>query len=144
MRRMRDLRWWASQQALLRRIRWWVLRRASIRAARVVVPTFKDPSLAYVPPGHFYSPIPGMTDRRAALAALERYPRFLPGINLNAEGQIELLESLRHWYNDLPFSDKADGRLRYHFQNSYYGYADGIIYACLLQELRPKKVIEVG
>ena len=128
---MRDLRAWASNQPLT-------------RAARAVVATFRDPTLSWVPSGHFYSPVPGGADRVAALAALDRYPKSLPGIDLNIEGQMALLERLRHWYGGLPFWDDADARLRYHFANSFYKYADGIIYACLLQELRPNRVVEVG
>lgn len=114
------------------------------RAARSAVRIVRDPALAFVPPGHFYSPIPGRADREAAAAALNQQPRKLPGIDLNDEGQMALLERLRRWYPDVLFSDEADGRYRYHFVNWSYTYADGIIYACLLQELRPARVIEVG
>jgi hypothetical protein len=115
-----------------------------MRAARVAVRTFRDPTLAFVPPGHFYSPVPGRADREAAIAALDWHPTSLPGVDLNTEGQMALLERLRGWYDDLPFSVEADGRHRYRFANPTYSYADGIIYACLLQELRPTRVVEVG
>ena len=128
----------------MRSLRAWASKRALIRAVRAALPALRDPSLAWVPPGHFYSPIPGMADRKAALAALERNPESLPGVDLNTEGQMALLERLAHWYGELPFSNEYDGIHRYHYENQNYSYADGIIYACLLQELRPKRVIEIG
>jgi len=117
---------------------------AVMRAGGAAGRSFRDPTLDHIPAGHFYSPIPGRADREAAITALDRRPASLAAVDLNVEGQMALLERLRRWYEDLPFTDGPDGRHRYQFLNQYYSYGDAIIYACLLQELRPARVVEVG
>jgi methyltransferase family protein len=119
-------------------------RAAVIRAGSAAVRSFRDPTLDYVPPGHFFSPVPGRADREAAIAELDRRLASIPGVELHVDGQMKLLERLARWYEGLPFSDGPDGRHRYHLENPHYSYTDGIVYACLLQELRPARVVEVG
>jgi len=107
------------------------------------VHTVRDPTLAWVPPGHFYSPVAPRADREAAIRSAKESSETLAGIDLNPNGQLAMLERLGHWYDQVPFSDGPD-QYRYHFVNSEFKSADAIIYACLLQELRPRQVIEVG
>jgi hypothetical protein len=104
----------------------------------------RDPILEWVPPGHFYSPIPGRDDREKIAAKQDHFPVSIPAVNLNTEAQIELLERIACWYPKLPFSDNLDGKNRYCYLNPTYSYADAIFYSCMLLDLRPGRVIEVG
>ena len=71
-------------------------------------PRDSNPFLKFVPPGHFYSPIPGDKDiqRRELVAGAIR------DIELNDEAQRRLLLDLSRYYGELPFKDakEPDGR----------------------------------
>ena len=99
----------------------------------------------WVPPGHFYSPLPCIDDikKREDVIFGSKSKSFM-GINLNEEEQISMLESLSEYYGTLPFSGEQKDGYRYYFDNSFFGYADGIILYCFLQKYRPKRIIEVG
>jgi hypothetical protein len=101
------------------------------------------PPEAFVPPGHYYSPIPSAEDveefgRR--VTSLEH----LPGIDLNEEEQLALLEELAKFYPTMPFMDGGAPGHRYRFANSFYSYADAIFLYAMLRHLRPGRLIEVG
>jgi hypothetical protein len=104
----------------------------------------RDPVLEWVPPGHFYSPIPGREDRERVIAKRGEFPSAIPGVDLNTDVQMELVRRLARWYPEVPFSDNQGDRYRYFFANPNYSYADAIFYFCMLLELKPSRVIEVG
>ena len=100
-------------------------------------------SAQFVPPGHFYSPIPSTEDidafsRRALDAA------SLPGIALDEAGQLALLEQLAGFYQSMPFSWQGGPGFRYRFDNPSYSYADGILLYSMLRHLAPRRLIEIG
>jgi hypothetical protein len=68
----------------------------------------------------------------------------IDGINLNIEGQLELLEKFEKHYKVLPFENKKKQGLRYYYENDWYSYCDAIFLSCVLMEFKPKKIIEVG
>lgn len=94
-------------------------------------------------PGGYYSPIPSEED-------IEGYdfkgplPERLPGIDLNDAEQMNLLNSFETFYNELPFTNEKKEGLRYYYKNGYYGPSDAIILYCMIRQLTPKKIIEVG
>jgi hypothetical protein len=94
-------------------------------------------------PGGFYSPIP-------AIEEIKTYnfdsplPKNLPGIDLNSNEQMELLNSFEHFYKELPFTDEKSEGLRYYYDNDSYCYSDAIFLHCMIRHLKPKKLIEVG
>ena len=99
----------------------------------------------WVPPGHFYSPLPCINDiRQRENTIWGDKPKSFLGIDLNEEEQISMLESLSEYYDTLPFSEEQKEGYRYYFNNSFFGFADGIILYCILQKYRPKRIIEVG
>lgn len=100
----------------------------------------------YAPPGHFYSPVTHAGERPMIARRLdERRTRLeLPGIDLDTPGQFNLLRQLGNFYSDLPFTEEPDERNRYHYNQRPYSYADGIIYACMLRQFEPRRIIEVG
>jgi predicted O-methyltransferase YrrM len=99
----------------------------------------------FVPPGHFYSPIPSLAEIEQHQSKIfGTFPKSIPGVELHELEQLQLLETFCHYYQDLPFpSHKTDG-FRYYFENPAYSYSDAIFLHCMLRHLMPKKVIEIG
>jgi hypothetical protein len=97
------------------------------------------------PPGHYYSPIPSRTEVKAKERNIWRaWPRQLPSIALNEEGQVALFEKLKQYYADLPFGDEPKQGLRYQFENDYFSYSDAIVLYCMIRHLKPRRIIEIG
>lgn len=94
-------------------------------------------------PGGFYSPIP-------SLESVKKHdfntplPQSLPGIDLNTDEQLKLLDLFEDFYKELPFSEKKSEGFRYYYENEAYSYSDGILLYCMLRHLKPNKLIEVG
>lgn len=97
------------------------------------------------PPGHFYTPIPSLEEIRLREEQIfGTPPRQIPGIDLNEEEQLQLLDEFKRFYKEQPFSPTKTGELRYYFENGNYGYTDGIFLHCMIRYLQPKRIIEVG
>ncbi len=96
-------------------------------------------------PGHFYSPVPSRHDVREHLAKLEKLTvHELPAIDLNDRGQLDLLDALKPYYVRIPFRAHPAADLLYHFDNPNYAHADGIMLFCMLNHLRPRRLVEIG
>jgi len=93
------------------------------------------------PPGHYYSPIP--TPEEAAACFTWRNTAT-PEIRLDPDRQFERLQTFETFYRDVPFPEKENGRTRYHFDQSYFCYADAIFLYSFLRHVQPKRIIEVG
>jgi hypothetical protein len=99
----------------------------------------------FVPPGHFYSPMPSLDEvRRDEQRIFPPAPRELPGIALNEAWQLAMLEQLQLYYDSQPFSAEKTPNLRYFFKNPYYSYSDAIFLHCMIRYARPRRIIEVG
>ena len=108
------------------------------------MPTGRRARLRF-PPGHFYSPIPSLDDLRQREAAIFRvWPRELPGIDLQVEGQLALLEAFRPYYDEIPFPERETEGFRYYFENTFYSYSDAIFLYCMIRHFRPRRIVEVG
>jgi predicted O-methyltransferase YrrM len=104
-----------------------------------------NPFLTFVPPGHYYSPIPCLDDIKAREAELfGNVSKEISGINLNEERQIDLFRRLSEYYKEQPFEPRKKANLRYFFENASFGYADAIILYCMLRFAQPKRVVEIG
>lgn len=101
--------------------------------------------MRFVPPGHFFSPIPSLDEiRKDESRIFENVPRDIIGVELHEAEQLTLLEELARSYKEMPFqSHKVEG-LRYYFENPAYSYSDAIILHCMIRYLKPKRIIEVG
>jgi hypothetical protein len=114
----------------------------------VIAPTPEpDPIAApmWVPPGHFFSPVPSAGDVEASRARIERAPpASIPGIDLRLDDQLALLERFRGFYDDQPFPAERADTTRYWFENPSFGYADALVLYSMLRYLEPNHVIEVG
>jgi predicted O-methyltransferase YrrM len=104
-----------------------------------------NPFLTFAGPGHFYSPIPD-------LDAVDRYGAVLfdptvtdiPGIDLQTQSQVALLESFRTYQPDMPFTDEPTPGLRYYFSNPYFSYGDAIVLYSMLRHRQPRRIVEIG
>jgi hypothetical protein len=97
----------------------------------------------YVAPGHFYSPIPSAEDVDRALAA-QQLPASLWGIDLCEAEQMRLLQRLAKFYPEIPFPNDRSKRFRFAFDNPSYSWCDAIILFCMMRDLQPRRIIEVG
>jgi predicted O-methyltransferase YrrM len=101
--------------------------------------------LRRINPGHYTSPIPSLDAvRRDGARIFDRSLRELPGIDLNVDGQLRLLDELKRFYAELPFKDEATDQARYSFNNGSYSYSDAIFLYGMIRFARPKRIIEVG
>lgn len=91
---------------------------------------------------HFYSPFPVLADIKNH--DFHVLPEEIPGIDLNTQGQLELLNNFESSYKELPFKDEKTEGLRYYFVNGGYCHSDAIFLYCVLRYLQPQKIIEVG
>jgi len=102
-------------------------------------------AVQFYEPGHFYSPIPSKLDVREHLAKLETQSAHeLPAIELNDRGQLDLLDALKPYYGRIPFQAQPLEGLLYHFDNPNYPYTDGMMLFCMLNHVRPRRLIEIG
>ena len=105
----------------------------------------KNTYMTWVPPGHYYSPIPYLEEIKLKYKdTLDTIPRDLPGINLNESAQVDLFHKFIKYYHELPFDAYKKEGLRYFFENPAYSYSDAIILYCMIRYAQPKKIIEVG
>jgi predicted O-methyltransferase YrrM len=96
------------------------------------------------PPGHFYSPLPSISEVRENEESIFRTPRELPAVDLNEEEQLQLFEIFKEYYKDLPFKDEQTDGLRYYFNNPNYSYSDAICLYAMIRHAKPRRVIEIG
>ena len=95
----------------------------------------------YVPPGHFCSPIPSIEDiERAITAGSASYS----GIDLREDQQLDLLGKLSRYYAEIPFPAHKNERFRFAFHNPSYSWCDAIILFCMIRELKPRRIVEIG
>jgi hypothetical protein len=96
-------------------------------------------------PGHFYSPLPDLPQLRAnARSVFDRSISGLPGIALNVNRQMQLLDTFSENYGEIAFPDRSSKGFRYFFDNSFFSYGDGIVLYCFLRQFKPKRVVEIG
>lgn len=99
----------------------------------------------FVPPGHFYSPIPSLDEIMQNEEKIFRInSKYLPGIDLNEEEQLRLFKEFKTYYKDLQFKENKVDNLRYFYENPSYSYSDAIFLYCMIRHLKPRRIIEVG
>jgi len=115
---------------------------ARVKAAHPAM--FPNGEPLWMPPGHFYSPIPAEPVIRANEEEIFRIPAGVRGVDLHEPQQLDLLRRFAGLYQDQPFtSEKVSGR-RYMFENPNYSYGDAVVLYCMMRHLSPKRIVEVG
>lgn len=96
-------------------------------------------------PGHYYSPIPSLEDIKSREESIfNKTPTQIPGIDLNLEEQISLLNKFETYYKVQPFSEEQNGSLRYYFNNPFFEHSDALTLNFMINHLKPKRILEVG
>jgi hypothetical protein len=98
----------------------------------------------WVPPGHFYSPIANLDDLAARADRVFDFNAPVAGIDFHFEDQRRLFEKLAGHAARVPMPEHAQPGLRYHWGNDQFGPGDALIFAAMLLEHRPRRVIEIG
>lgn len=97
------------------------------------------------PAGHFYSALPSLHElQRDEKRIWGPARKELPGIDLRAAEQWQLVEELFAYYEEIPWSASPTPGLRYHFYNDFFAYSDGIFLYSILRKLAPARIIEAG
>jgi len=97
------------------------------------------------PSGHYHSPLPCLNEIKTNEKRIfGEVGSILPGIDLNEERQLALLERFAKYYQELPFRRQKTRDLRYFYENRFYSYSDAIVLFCMMRLLKPKRIIEVG
>lgn len=98
----------------------------------------------FVPPGHFYSPIPVPSDVADEADARVRETTEIPGVDLRTDAQLErarrFFEFLRHY--DPPAERGASQR--YHHANDFYPFGDAAALSFMVATHRPARAVEIG
>lgn len=95
--------------------------------------------------GHYYSPVPLLAElQRDAARIFDRTRRPIRGVDLNEAEQLETLHQFAAFYHEQPFAEAPQARLRYYFDNYWYGRADGLFLYSMMRLARPRRVIEIG
>lgn len=96
----------------------------------------------FVPPGHFYSPIPSIENVKMKEAEIYgNTPSEIQGIDLNVINQLDLFEKFIEYYKELPFTPQKKENLRYYFENPNYSYSDAIILYSMIRQLKPNRIL---
>ena len=101
-------------------------------------------TILYSPPGHFYSPLPDLSEVKDGEPIDVSSCAELPGVDLQVDRQLILLNEFSHFYGDVPFPETYVEGQRYYYQNNYYGAGDAIILYCMIRRFRPANIIEIG
>jgi predicted O-methyltransferase YrrM len=97
------------------------------------------------PRGHFYSPLPSLSEVSAKSDSIFRPDVKLDaGINLRDEEQVALLRKLAEFTRHMSFPIEATPSRRYHAGNSFFGLGSAYLTAAMILDLRPKRIIEIG
>jgi predicted O-methyltransferase YrrM len=98
----------------------------------------------FVPPGHFYSPVVDPAQIRAAAARVFDRTRAVRGIDLREAAQLAFVDAIARHTAGLDFPDERGPAHRYFYRNGAFSYGDANVFAAMLQEYRPRRLIEVG
>ena len=104
-----------------------------------------EPYFKSIPPGHFYSALPDMTEvSRRSGTIFGQLPVRLPGLNLNESRQRELLETFKNYYSFLPFERSENPESRFYRPNGSFPFQDAFSLYAMIRQMKPKRIIEVG
>jgi predicted O-methyltransferase YrrM len=120
-----------------------LLRAAYIADRRALFSALEERGL-HVTPVHFYMPIP---DTRALPPSLWEHESELPGLDLNADAQLELVRNVfpryRSEYSRIP-SEPTDSEQDFYLDNTMFGGMDALILYCMIRHFEPSLVLEIG
>jgi hypothetical protein len=108
------------------------------------VPATVAPFISLYPPGHFYSPVPDLSEIEAHASRLFAPARELPGVELRVQEQLKLFCALAALAREAPLPKVPGTAARYGVDNPNYGIGDASMLQAMLRHLRPSRYLEVG
>jgi predicted O-methyltransferase YrrM len=108
------------------------------------IDNIKDTYQSWVPPGHYYSPIPSVKELQENKSKIYDSSKTISAIDLNADYQVSLLNDFQKFYNDLDFTYENLGKNRYYYNNPSFKEPDGIILYSIIRQMKPNRIIEIG
>jgi predicted O-methyltransferase YrrM len=103
-----------------------------------------NPFLLAWEPGHFYSPLPSIQNIQAREDKIFAVPRTIPGVSLNEDSQVRLLNELTRYYSDQPFQEQKSRTRRYYFDNPNFRHGEAVFLYCMIRHFKPKRIVEIG
>lgn len=105
----------------------------------------RGPYFRWVSPGHYYSPLPDMSElARREAQIFGAQPREFAGIDLHAEEQVRLLTAFAPYYSHRPFDRAQNPKSRYFWPNQSFPFQDAFVLYAFLRHFQPSHVVEVG
>lgn len=89
---------------------------------------------------HYYEPL---IDFSLLIQPLDQH-RFLPGIDMNTDGQLALLQQFRFGEELRPFTAPRKDDLTYSFGNGFFDSGDAEFLYSLVRLKKPRRVVEIG
>jgi hypothetical protein len=114
------------------------------------VNNFKDKLLRFVhksiyKPGHYYSAVPNPKDIQFRKEKIFNSIPNLKGIKINESEQIEFLQNNTKNLNKFLYKESlTNQKFRYHFPNNMFGKGDALSLFLIIENFRPKRIIEIG
>jgi Methyltransferase domain len=105
------------------------------------------PPQTFFAPGHFHSPIVDPADPQVAKVCQAFASSEIPGgedLAIDEDLILDTLQRIGAHYGKVAFPETKQDGFRYYYQNPMYSYGDAIVLSCMLMELRPKRLVEVG
>jgi hypothetical protein len=102
-------------------------------------------SRQFVPPGHYYSPIPDLDEvQKYRNRLFDRIQSTVDEVDLQADQQLKMLDQMEQFYKEIPFATQKTLPYRYFYNNPSFAYGDAITLYSMLRIIKPHKYIEVG
>lgn len=99
----------------------------------------------FAPAGHFYSPIPAFDEIKSDEQWIfGNAVNTVGGVEFNGEDQLKLVKRFVGYYENMPFQAEKKEGLRYYFKNPAFSYSDAIFLHCMIRDLKPNRIIEIG
>ncbi len=96
-------------------------------------------------PGHYYSPLPDLDDIEKNQSRLfNSKGRECPGIVIDAESQIKLIQSFKRYAADFEIPEDKIETNRYFSNNELFCRSDAFVLYCMMRHYTPARIIEVG
>lgn len=95
-------------------------------------------------PGHYQSPIPSLSQIQADRERIFAMPEELPGVDLNAQGQLALGMELAPYMAECPFPENETPPYRYFGSNEFFSWGDALVLNAMIRHWRPARILEVG
>ena len=90
---------------------------------------------------HYYEPL--INPKKHLIKSL-RDDRNLPGIDMNADEQLQLLSKFTYYDELVKFPLQKTNQTEYYYNNGFYEAGDAEYFYSVIRHFKPKQIIEIG